>query len=102
METHLQFSFRNKVRKAFLFIDNREEPCFIFLILEDKELIKEFGEDLSIKTDFENILPSDNISVEIEKLREAIFHELRHTIEFAKAKEEYPKGQKWPSQKQII
>ena len=52
METHLQFSFRNKVRKAFLFIDNREEPCFIFLILEDKELIKEFGEDISIKTDF--------------------------------------------------
>ena len=102
MKIPLQFRFRNKERKASAFIDNQEEPCFVFLILEDKEIIKEFGEDISIKTDFENILPSDNASVELEKLREAIFHELRRTVEFAKAKEEYPKGQQWPSQKQII
>ena len=102
MEIHLQFSFRNKEKKASVFIDNREDPCFVFIILEDKELIKEFGEDITIKTDFENILPSDYISIELEKLKEAIFHELKHTIEFATAKEEYPKGQEWPSQREAI
>ncbi len=98
MEIHLQFSFRDKERKASVYIDYKEQPCLIFVILKDKELIKEFGEEVTIKTDCENILPSDYSFGDLENLKEVIFHEVKHTIEFATIKAEYPKSQKWPSQ----
>lgn len=98
MEIHLQFSFRNKERKASVYIDYKEEPCLIFVILKDKELLKEFGDEVTIKTDCEIVLPTDYSDGDIENLKEAIFHEVKHTIEFATIKSEYPKSQKWTSQ----
>ena len=98
MEIHLQFSFRNKERKASVYIDYKEEPCLIFVILKDKELIKEFGDEVTIKTDCEIILTSDYSPDDTENLKETIFHEVKHTIEFATIKAEYPKSQKWPSE----
>lgn len=37
MEIHLQFIFRNKERKASVYIDYKEEPCLIFVILKNKD-----------------------------------------------------------------
>ena len=102
MDVHLQFTFRNKKRKASAIIDYKEDPCIIFVFLTDEDLIKEFGDEVSIRTDCENILPAEYSYPELDELKTAIFDATKLTIEFARAKAEYPKSPKWPSQRQAI
>lgn len=71
---------------------------FNFCHSEKQRLINEFGDEVTIKTDCEIILPTDYSSDDVEDLKEAIFHEVKHTIEFATIKAEYSKSQKWPSE----
>ena len=62
------------------------DPCFIFVMLFDKKLITEFGEDVTIKTDCFTILPRKDNSPELTELGEAIFKVFKTTPEFMVAK----------------
>jgi len=97
MDFLVQFTFQNKISKAAFFIDYKEEPCFIFVLLQDEELIKEFGDELTLKTDCEQVLelgPSNN---KLDNLRLAIFEAVKTTKKFAEIKSLYPTGKKWPA-----
>ena len=58
------------------------DPCFIFVMLFDKNLITEFGEDVTIKTDCVTILEKEDDYAELIKLRLAIFNVFKTTPEF--------------------
>lgn len=57
MHTVVQFLFRAKLFFAEAIIDASAEPLYVFCLLQDKELVQEFGEEITIKTDFEKRLP---------------------------------------------
>ncbi len=87
MDTELHFTFRSKTYSSTFFIDCSDYPCYIFTILEDKELIEEFGDEVTIKTDGEVHLPKKDGYPELIKLREAMFTAIKVTPEFIAMKE---------------
>ena len=82
MDSIVKFTYRNKISTCTIYIDNSEDPCLIFAILSDKELVNEFGEDVSIKTDCVNLLPKGDDYPELRSLRQAIFDVAKNTAEF--------------------
>lgn len=86
MATPFLFRFRNHARKGLAYIDTSDPPCFIFVELLDKELISEFGEDVTIVTDFERRLPKKDDYPALISLRQAVFDGLATTPEFLTAK----------------
>ncbi len=82
MDVELRFHFRNKEYLCNAFIDASEYPCYVFTILRDNELIKEFGDETTIKTDCERLLPKKDDHVALVALREAILYALKTTPEF--------------------
>ena len=82
MELNLQFTFRNKDHSCNIYIDSTAHPCYIFVILTDKELIKEFGDEITIKTDCEKLLPKKDDYAQLVELRESIFSAVKTIPEF--------------------
>lgn len=83
MDFQFSFVFRSKSRLAHAFIDYNEEPYFIFTILLDKELIEEFSDEITIKTDFNKVLPKkDDSTPGLVELRQSIFDSIKETEEF--------------------
>lgn len=73
MDLHVAFSFRNKQSLCNVFIDSSATPCYVFIDLKDRELIQEFGEEITIKTDFDIRLPKQDDYPALIALRDAIF-----------------------------
>ena len=88
MNSNVQFSFRNKVYSCTIFIDSSEDPCYVFVILLDHNLINEFGDEITIKTDCEKRLPKRDDYAQLVELREAIFDSVKTIPEFIAAKKE--------------
>src|ERR1700694_186712 len=86
MELIISFTFRNSVYSCTVLIDNTQYPFFIFVILYDQELIKEFGDEVTIKTDFERQLPKYGEDRDLEEIKQAIFAPVRNIPEFVWAK----------------
>ncbi len=86
MELNVQFKFRNKSYSCSALIDTSADPCFVFVILEDKALIKEFGEEVTIKTDGWKLLPKKDDYAELVELRQALFVAVKKFPEFINAK----------------
>jgi hypothetical protein len=86
MQLNLQFTFRNKGHTCKIYIDSTAHPCYIFVILTDKELIKEFGDEITIKTDCEKRLPKRDDYSELVELRESIFKTVKVMPEFMAVK----------------
>lgn len=82
MDAIIDFIFRKKLYKGELFIEDSEFPFFVFVILRDKDLVQEFGEEITIKTDFENPLPRKDDYPEMLALRDAIFSIAKNTPVF--------------------
>ena len=82
----MTFTFRKKTRCFEPFIDDSEFPCYIFVILEDEELAAEFGRDVTLKTDFETLLPRQDDTPSLLALRQTIFDTLKTTVLFQQAK----------------
>ena len=82
MDLTIQFPFRNKLYTCTVFIDTSDDPCFIFVVLDDEKLVKEFGEDVTIKTDCLQVLAKADDYRELVKLRHAIFDVVKDTPEF--------------------
>lgn len=86
MDLTIQFIFRNKLYSCIVCIDSSEYPCFVFVTLTDKELISEFGDDITIKTDCEKLLPKRDDYAELIELRQSIFDVTKMIPEFIAAK----------------
>lgn len=93
MESILKFIFREKLFTCEVCIDCSEDPSFIFMILDDEDLIKEFGDEITIKTDFISRLSKGDDFGELVLLRQAIFDSLKYHPMFLQAKAK--KFNKW-------
>jgi len=89
MDAKIEFLFREKLYKAQMFVDGSELPCLVFVILYDKDLVEEFGDEIVLKTDCEKILPRrDDVGALVE-LTEAIFAIARNTPAFLAVKDKW-------------
>ena len=86
MDVWIEFIFRNKLYKGEMFIDDSENPCLVFIILNDDELKNEFGEEIILKTDFENLLPKRDDYPALLEMRKSLFAIVRNTEAFQMAK----------------
>src|SRR4051812_9929195 len=77
MDLSVQFTFRNKNYTCNIYIDSSADPCLIFVILFDKEIISEFGDEVTIKTDCEKLLPKKDDYPKLIELRQAIFDSVK-------------------------
>jgi hypothetical protein len=83
MELELNFSFKGKACSCRAFIDISEQPYFIFTIQRDTDIIRKYGDDISIKTDLSAILPHDNDWIAgMADVRQAIFEAFVTTSEY--------------------
>ena len=57
-------------------------PCYLFIDLQDNELIEEFGKEITIKTYFEMRLPKQTDYPALTFLRDAIFESIKVLPEF--------------------
>ena len=89
MDLTIPFHYKNKVYQASVFFSFDEEPCFIFVTLDNKELVKEFGEEITIKTDCRTVLPRKDDYPELKELRQSIFNSVKNTRAFELAKVQY-------------
>jgi hypothetical protein len=64
------------------FIDIAEHPIFIFCLLKDRELIEEFSDEVSIKTDGVQMLPRKYDYPALVELKQSVFGAVRNTKEF--------------------
>ena len=87
MELVVQFIFRGKLYFCRAFIDSSEYPCLLFVFLKEKELILRFGEEVTLKTDFETLLPKKDDYPALVELRRAIFDAVKYTSAFLAAKQ---------------
>ncbi len=78
MDAALRFLFREKFYTCEVCIDTADDPQFIFMILNDKGFIQEFGDEITIKTDFQSRLSKRDDFAELTKLRQAIFEALKY------------------------
>ena len=85
----IQFLFRTKFYQCDAFIDDSEQPCLVFVILRDKALIAEFGDEVSLKTDLVNLLPRKDDTPHLLDLRRAIFAAVKNTADFQQAKKKW-------------
>ena len=82
----LSFTFRNKAYDCEYFVDKSAFPYFLFVLLNDKDLIKKFGEDITLKTDGDNRLPKKDDYPDLAELRQTIFDAIKTTPAFNLAK----------------
>jgi hypothetical protein len=61
------------------------------VILQEDDLIIEFGEEVSIKNDLENLLPKKDDYPELVELRQAIFNAIKRKPAFLFMKEKFKK-----------
>jgi hypothetical protein len=72
------FTFRNKEYSCKIWVDiSPEPPFYVFADLLDKELIQEFGDEITIKTDFETRLPRLDDYQALSELRQAVFNAIQ-------------------------
>lgn len=84
MET--TFRFNGQTYTCTFEIDNANDPCFIFTTLQHNALIKRFGAEVSIKTDFTDLLPFDEGDNELDELRLSILDSIRSIPQVITAK----------------
>ena len=86
MDFELSFIFRDKNWSCTACIDASEEPCYVFVQLKDTLLITEFGDEVTVKTDFEKRLPKKDDLGELPHLRQSIFDALKDHPRFRGAR----------------
>lgn len=79
----LHFEFRSKTYSSIAFVEQSEEPVLVFFILKGAELINEFGDEITIKTDMENTLPKKHDTDHTLELRQALWIALKQSPRFA-------------------
>ena len=88
------FPFRTSTYPASVLFSFEEEPYFLTTTLLDTELVKEFGENLSIKTDGDAVLPHPADSEAVVQLKSAVFDYLKQTPAFMQLNAKYSSRKK--------
>lgn len=78
---HTQFIFRGKICTCSFLIDCSAYPGYIFIFLVDKEVIAEFSEEVTIKTNFIKLLSKKDNYPALVALRQTIFDAISATPE---------------------
>lgn len=86
MDATFEFIFRDKHCKGEMFIENSESPCLVFVFVCDEEIIKEFGDEIVLRTDFESLLSRKDDNPGLRELQEAVFTSVRGTAAFLEAR----------------
>ena len=86
MGNNVTFDFKNKTYSCTIYLDNAEDPCFVFVEFTDVDLIRYFGKEITIRTDFEKMLPRKDDYPELSKLRSTLFEQIKITKEFIAVK----------------
>lgn len=89
MRYEFSFPFRNSTYLASVLFSFEEEPYFLSTTLLDTNLVNEFGQSLSIKTDGEHVLHNPSESVAVIQLKSAVFNYLKKTPAFMQLKAKY-------------
>lgn len=89
MRYEFSFPFRNSTCQASVLFSFEEEPYFLSTTLLDTNLVNEFGQSLSIKTDGEDVLHNPSESVAVNQLKTAVFNYLKETPAFMQLKAKY-------------
>ena len=76
------FTFRNIASACTIHIDSSATPCYVFIDLISKDLIYEFGEEITIKTDFVKLLPRQEDYPALVVLNDVIFDAIKVLPEF--------------------
>jgi hypothetical protein len=88
MDFQIHFSYRNRLCHCLAVVDYREEPYYIFTTQYDEQIISTYSDDVTIKTDFNRVLPMDDDYLKgIVELRQAIFNAFVMTPEYSELKE---------------
>lgn len=82
MKKPFSFPFMGKQREANVHISLQEDGCYLFTILQDKELIEHFGTDIDFETDGEKVIPHPSTTPSLVALQEAILNAAKRTPEF--------------------
>jgi hypothetical protein len=83
MGLQVHFRLRNRPHTCTIYIDSSASPCYLFVCLDDQELIHEFGEEITVKTDFNLRLPKKDDYPALVVLRDAIFNAVKELPEFS-------------------
>lgn len=90
MDATISFIFRKKLYEGEMFIEDSEHPCIVFVIVRDKEIAEEFGDEIVLKTDYENLLSKKDDSYPgLLELRQAIFSIVKNTTLFLEARKKW-------------
>lgn len=82
MDLVVQFVYREKDYSSDAYLSFEEEPYYIFVSLKDADLIREFGDEITIKTDGETVLPRRNDFPALHLLYQTIFDALKTSRPF--------------------
>ena len=94
MRYEFSFPFRNTTSPAWALFSFEEEPYFLSVTLLDTNLVNEFGQSLSIKTDGDNLLHNPGETEEVSQLKIAVFNCLKQTPAFKQLKAKYSSRKK--------
>ncbi|MDB5196459.1 MAG: hypothetical protein JWP88_830 [Flaviaesturariibacter sp.] len=72
----LPFILNGEACTCDIFVDNTENPCLVFVVLHGAGLVANFGEEITIKTDCESLLPRRDDMPRLTHLRQAILDAL--------------------------
>lgn len=95
MDLKLNFIFRDTCFSCNAFIDNTDYPCYLFVELTDKDLAREFGEEITIKTDFDKLLPEKDDYPGVMRLQDAILDSVKKIPGYEVAKQECQQHKNW-------
>lgn len=87
METNIVFTFNDKLCAAVAFFSFEEAPFLIFIVVKDSELILEYGEEITIQTNCEEVHFHQNDWPELKALKRILFEAVRYTNCFLKARQ---------------
>ena len=83
-DTIIQFNFSDRIYSAEVIPSFTEKPFYFFILFNENEMIREFGDDISIATtDGNSILSSVLTENKVKTLKEIIFSEIKKIPEYS-------------------
>ncbi len=83
MEFITSFIFEGKIHAAKCIVCNRQHPIYVYVSLEDKQLIREFGEELCIHIERSDLLTAHLTSDRMIEVHTAAFKGVKRMLEFS-------------------
>lgn len=83
----VQFFFRHRLCECYSIIDCSAYPGFIFIILLDDALITDFGQEVTVETDFVKRFPRKDDYPDLIALRQSLLDGLSDNAEFRSARQ---------------